>query len=474
MALASDKYSNTKHIGLVIVDGVGFKNFVLSDVLAELNTQFKHVTIFSGLPNDVYKNIFQNNITVIELPVYTETGDVWFFRKLKELAHLQRHKKNNAGIRYNLLKNKNIANSKRGWMTRLAFRITAICNSEFWIDRFYKLQENAFKSSETFKIYKDFLIQANVDLLFFTHQRPPYIALLESSAKALNIPTTAFIFSWDNLPSKGRMASNFDTFLVWSDLMKMELMQFYPNITETQIEVVGTPQFEPYILERYSTSFKDFKERFQLTPDLKTICYSCGDVSTSLNDPLYIKIITEAIQEKTIPEINFIVRTSPAEDGSRFDELKKNYPNIIWNYPNWKRAREHHPEMWSQRMPSVEDLKDLRAIVTYADLNINMCSTMSLDSMIFGKAVVNVAFGNKENGLYHDQKYLEYAHYKRVIKSGAVRLAKSETELIEAINQSLEFPVSRLKCQTELLNLQISKPLKGTSKRIAQILYNWA
>lgn len=466
--------SNTKHIGIVIVDGVGFKNFVLSDVLIQLNTQFEQVTIFSGLPKDVYTDYLQKGICVIELPIYRETGKAWFFRKLKELAHLQNHKKNNAGIRYNLIKNINTSNTIRGWLTRLAFSVTSFCNSEKWINRFFTIQEKTFKKNNAYSTYLKFLKQANVDLLFFTHQRPPFVALLDSAAKALKIKTTAFIFSWDNLPSKGRMAANFDCYLVWSDLMKKELLQFYPNVKNSNIAVVGTPQFEPYVLKRYKVSFKAFNNKFKLNPSLKTVCYSCGDVSTSLNDPYYIQIIAEAIKTKSIPEINFIVRTSPAEDGSRFESLKNTYPNIIWNFPNWKSARQNHPEPWSQKIPSTSDLKDLKAIVSYVDLNINMCSTMSLDSMIFGKPVINVVLGTKQSDLFYDQKYLEYEHYKRVVESGAITLAKTKTNFINAINESLNSSNLRLSQQTRLLDMQISKPLEGTSKRIVNTLYEWA
>jgi hypothetical protein len=125
-------------------------------------------------------------------------------------------------------------------------------------------------------------------------------------------------------------------------------------------------------------------------------------------------------------------------------------------------------------MPSISDLKDLRAIVSYVDLNINMCSTMSLDSIIFGKPVINVVLGHKQSDLFYDQKYLEYEHYKRVIESGAVTLAKTKTDFINAINESLNSSNLRLSQQTRLLDLQISKPLEGTSKRIVKTLHEWA
>ena len=84
------------------------------------------------------------------------------------------------------------------------------------------------------------------------------------------------------------MSGNFNYYFVWSHLMKSELLEFYKTITENQIKVVGTPQFEPYVLDRYNSTKKTFFEKFDLDETKQTICYSCGDVSTSKNDDLYL------------------------------------------------------------------------------------------------------------------------------------------------------------------------------------------
>ena len=47
------------------------------------------------------------------------------------------------------------------------------------------------------------------------------------------------------------MLGAFDNFLVWSKLMKNELLYFYPNVKNKSAEIVGTPQFEPYVLDKY-------------------------------------------------------------------------------------------------------------------------------------------------------------------------------------------------------------------------------
>ena len=95
---------------------------------------------------------------------------------------------------------------------------------------------------------------------------------------------------------------------------------------------------------------------------------------------------------------------------------------------------------------------------------------MILDFMLFNKPVINTIFGNQTNGLYDDQRFLNYTHYNTVIESGAVTIAKNTNELIDAINMDLKNPTNKLNEQKELVNLQIGKPLEGTSKRIAEVL----
>lgn len=462
-----------KKLGVVITDGVGFRNFILSDFLMEAEKTFDEVVVLSCLPKTVYNGLIVNS-KIIELEVFEETFKTWFFRKAKEVAHLKMHKKNNFGIQDNLIVNYSKSKTTRGIATRFIFKMTSLFHSEKWIQKFNFYQQQTFKNNPITINYKRILEEENFNLLFFTHQRPPFIAPLVYQAEQLKIKTASFIFSWDNLASKGRMAANFDYYLVWSDLMKVELQQFYTSVKKETIEVVGTPQFEPYVLNRYKVSTDAFVEKFNLNKKLKTVCFSCGDISTSKNDELYIETIAIAIQNKQIPEVNFIVRTSPAEDPIRFKDFVSRFPFIKWHYPKWHLSRKDHQETWSQRIPSVEDIKDLRSILTFSDLNINMLSTMSLDFMQFDKPVINVVFGNSENGLYDDQRFLNYAHINKLVESKATKIVKNPEELIFAINLYLENSTLDSQNRKQFNALQIGKPLVGTSKRIAETLLKWA
>ncbi|MBA4277627.1 hypothetical protein [Flavobacterium sp.] len=462
-----------KKLGIVITDGVGFRNFVMSNFIGEAVQQFDSVTLYSGLSISAYKDVSDPKIIIKELDVYVESKLVWFFRKWKEVAHLHKHK-SFYGMKDNLETGYPKNNSPRALLVKLIYCCTHLVHSDSSILLAEKLQFLFFSKNKITQSYLELLKEDQPTHLFFTHQRPPFLAPFLYAAQQLRITTSTFIFSWDNLASKGRMLGAFDYFLVWSHLMQSELLYFYPKATKEQVKVVGTPQFEPYVMPKYQTKAEEFYQKFDLNANWKTICYSCADVSIGANDPIVIKAIANAIRNNGIEKkIQLIVRTSPAEDDSRFRSIREEFPEIIWNVPKWLLTRENHAESWSQRIPSEEDIKDLRSLLEYVDLNINMCSTMSLDFMLFDKPVINTVFGNPKNGLYNDQRFLDFGHFKKVVDSQSVSIAKNEMELINQINEALNTPNQRAAERKTMIELQVSEPLKGTSKRIATTLANF-
>jgi hypothetical protein len=459
-----------KNLGIVITDGVGFRNFIMSDFIIEVTKQFDSIIIYSGLPIGAYDAISQSGITIKELDVYVESKPVWFFRKWKEVAHLQKHQ-SFYGMKDNLETGYPKNNSPRSLLVKLIYSVTRWIHSDASILLAEKLQFGSFSKNKITQSYIQLLQEDQPSHLFFTHQRPPFLAPFLYAAQQLKIPTSTFIFSWDNLASKGRMLGTFDYFLVWSHLMKEELLYFYPSVKKENVTIVGTPQFEPYVMKKYESTAESFYAKFGLDANLKTICYSCADVTIGPNDPIVIRAIAQAIRNNDIAtKVQLIVRTSPAEDDSRFKAIREEFPEIQWNVPKWILTRQNHAETWSQRIPSEEDIKDLRSVLEYVDLNVNMCSTMSLDFMLFNKPVINTVFGNLENGLYDDQRFLNFDHYKKVVDSQSVTIAKNESELINQINLALNNPKGKTAERNAMVDLQISEPLEGTSKRIAQTL----
>lgn len=456
-----------KKLGVVITDGVGFRNFILSDFISEAKNNFDTIVIYSCIPASAFQK-YNLDCKIVELDQYKEKFITWFFRKAKEVAHLQLHRKNNFGIQDNFNSNKTNAKNPRGYATRFIYGLTSLLHSESWILRFNKLQQLSFKNNPIGKLFHNQLKEDAIDILFFTHQRPPFIAPLILQAEKLKIKTVAFIFSWDNLASKGRMAGNFNHYLVWSNLMKSDLLHFYQSVKPHQIDVVGTPQFEPYVLERYKTSKEAFYAKYKLDSTLPVILFTCND-SSSKNDPFYLEVLAEYIAASKL-RANLIVRTSPADEPSRFLYMQKKYPFIKWNFPDWILTRENHAEPWTQRVPEYNDIVNLKSALQFSDVIINVLSTIILDGFIFDKPSICPVFGSKERGLDSMGKYLDYAHLKQVEDSNSVTIVKAESEFMEAVNTVLKNPEVLLSEQKKFVALEIGEKLEGTSKRIALTL----
>jgi len=208
-----------KKLGIVITDGVGFRNFIMSDFITEAAQTFDSVTIYSGLPISAFPVFLTENIRVKELEVYVESKPVWFFRKWKEVAHLQKYQ-SFYGMKDNLETGYPSTNSARSLLVKLIYGCTRFIHSDssiLWAER---LQFLFFSKNKITQSYLKVLQEDQPTHLFFTHQRPPFLAPFLSAAQQLKIPSGTFIFSWDNLASKGRMLGSFDYFLVWSQLMQ--------------------------------------------------------------------------------------------------------------------------------------------------------------------------------------------------------------------------------------------------------------
>lgn len=455
-----------KNLGVVITDGVGFRNFILTNFIKESKDNFDEVIIFSCLPKSVYES-FNLNCEIIELAVFEETFFTWFFRKAKEVTHLKLHSKGNFGIIDNLNITKSKAKNPRGIATRFIHKWSEVFHSEKLILTYNRLQQQTFKYNFITKQYQQLLKEYGISILFFTHQRPPFIAPFIYAAEKLKIKTSAFIFSWDNLASKGRMAGDFNHYLVWSNLMKQELLTFYQSVKEDQIYVVGTPQFEPYIMNEYGYDKNKFITKFKIDGSKPILFFTCNDASSE-NDPIYLEILANFIvKNQLLKEVNLIVRTSPAEEPKRFEKFIEKYPFIIWNFPDWTISRKSHQEPWTQRIPSKDDLNDLKALLKYCDLCINVLSTITLDAFLFDKPVVNPVFGNEKNGWFDDQKFLKYEHLSKLVDSKSTDIVKNKEEYLKAINAILIGIDEKRTKRDRFIQLQIGKTLENTSQRIA-------
>lgn len=319
--------------------------------------------------------------------------------------------------------------------------------------------------------YERMFKELKTSVLFCSHQRPAIVLPAVLAAKKLGIPTATFIFSWDNLSSKGRIISPFDHYLVWSKHMAAELTRYYPHVLPERIHVVGTPQFEPYSDPELLWSRKEFFSRLNADPDRPLLCYSGGDPGTCPEDSEHVRVLMDLIRTGKIrrnPQV--VVRPVPVDDGTRYQRTRDLYPELIFAQPEWVHSAGGD---WSQSIPLPQDVQFLANLTYHCDLNINLGSTMALDFGIHDKPVVNVAFDVADPPIFGMpvwDYYYFFEHYRPVIEMGATRPARSADELAEHVNTYLDNPSLDREGRRRLLEMQVMLPLHLSSQRIFDVL----
>lgn len=456
---------------VLLPDGVGVRNFVLGPFLRKASEKGL-VDAYHRIPEHlvpVYGAELNGNVRWHPLLTFRERPVSFLLRYALAYAHLCWGDTQAMRFARKL--------PVRGsWKARTAVHAARIVGraaaSASCIRTLDSLHCSAVARSPEVLEYRRQFQQIRTSVLFCSHQRPLEVLPAVLAARTLGIPTATFIFSWDNLTSKGRIAAPFDYYLVWSDQMRRELVQFYPDVAPDRVHVVGTPQFEPYVDNSLLWSREEFFRRIGADPHRPLICYSAGEPGTTPEDHKHVRILMELIRDGQIqgnPQV--LLRPAPVvDDSARFADVRQEFAELIYAPPQW---RHTEPGKWVRVIPTREDVQFLANLTQHADLNVNMASTMTLDFALHDRPVVNVAFDVADPppfALPVWEYYYRFEHYRPVVELGAARFARSPAELAAHINAYLQDPTLDRAARKRLVALEVGIPLGESSGRIIDVL----
>lgn len=307
------------------------------------------------------------------------------------------------------------------------------------------------------------------DLIFCTNQRPLLAIAPLLAAKDLRIPTTSFIFSWDNLP-KATMVVETDYYLVWSDYMKKELLNYYNYISENQIYITGTPQFECHFESNRIIKRETFYNQHNLDSEKEYICYSGDDITTCPDDQDYLRDVANAVKNLNSKGYNLgiIFRPCPADFSDRYDEVLKDYSNIIVKIaPLW----EKKGGAWDTIIPNKSDLDLQVNTIAHSSMVINLGSSMVFDYVAHNKpcAYINYDVINKKVDTWSVKTIYSYVHFRSMPSSDSVLWIDKQEQIIDCIERGvaskndIEFNLKEAKNWFTTIN---KEPATNASNRI--------
>jgi hypothetical protein len=256
-------------------------------------------------------------------------------------------------------------------------------------------------------------------------------------ARSLGIPTLAAIHSWDNLSTKARMLYRYDGYLVWSERMRAELLDYYPSARHVPVHVVGAPQFDVFFQARFHQERAAFCEQQGLRPDARIVVFALGSPNLFREDHAAVRL-AHRIARGELGDVQLLVRPHPQFDnGKETEALRQLGPAV-----RVQRTGDAGASV-ADRFQDEHQIREWVSTFRHADVVVNLSSTVAVDAAIFDRPVVNLDYdpepGAPNQRLVKDVNHV-WTHFKPIAESGGVWLVDDDDQLAHAVRTYLARP----------------------------------
>jgi hypothetical protein len=456
------------HILFLVPDGVGIKNYLYSNIISHLKATTK-ITIWSPLPKDAFDNVKELhniNFDYKTISFQPESIKTRLYREATTYARL-RH---NARIQNNDTILTNWRRPKYSFKVKMLYRLAEMLG-KFLSKNYQNILKFEKKSRQSIpeKLIEKYTLELKAlqpSSIFITHQRVAGLMPICKAAKNLGIKTTTAIFSWDNVP-KARLSVKTDNYLVWSNLMKEEMKIYYPEISDDNIELVGTPQFEFYLDKNRVSTRQQFANTHGLDISKIWLCFSGDDFITSPHDELFLKDVLESLHPMK-DAIQIIFRRCPVDFSDRYDATLNNYKGLVIAIdPKWN---AESTTGWVGYFPMYEDINLQVNLVAHCNLVINLGSTMAHDFTTHNKPCLYLNYNPSKEFDWSTDIIYNFQHFRSMKGLDAVGWINSKEEILDVVSKTLEQPDSIASDKLEWMKKVVRHPLDQSAIKIAKAI----
>ncbi|PCH53429.1 MAG: UDP-glycosyltransferase, partial [Flavobacteriaceae bacterium] len=288
------------------------------------------------------------------------------------------------------------------------------------------------------------LMEHKPALVFCTTQRATQAISALLAAKDLEIPSVTFVYSWDNVPKAMHVVET-DYYVVWSNLMKKEILKYYPFIKEEQVFVTGTPQFEPHYDTSLLQSREDFFKQYNLDLTKKYICFSGDDETTSPLDQYYLEDLANVVRSLNSKgeNLGIIYRKCPVDYTIRYDAIIESNKDIINVLdPIWEQVGTQ----WNEILPVKEDFKMLYNVCEHSEFVTNVCSSTIFDFVAHNKSCIyyNYEQPQLKKGIRDIGQNYNYVHFRSMPSNEAAIFCENKNDLENIVRDILKGKLSNV------------------------------
>lgn len=441
-----------KTIFITIYDGTIAKNILRTDVFEVLKSKSKVVLLVLPEKKDYYNEEFASENVIIEtVPKKRRRIDLFFFH----LGLDSIHTRTVANRQKNYLNESN--NYSKYGIIRIAWFL-----GQFRLWRKFLRALYFIIPSQNFK---ELFQKHKPDLVFTPTIISPEELQLLKEAKKKRIKTLGMIKSWDSLTSKTFVVVMPDYLIVHNLQVKKEAQKL-GDVPENRIFISGVPQWDIYLNKESLLKKEEFFKKIGADVRKKLILY-CG-VGKVFNpqEPQVLEIINNLIREGRIKyPIQVLLRLHPKYESG--EEKLRDCQNFIIDKPG-KKITESLRDWEFEK----EDILHLANSLYHCDLMISTASTTTIEGAIFDRPIINIGLDGFSQKDYFNSiiRFYDTEHYKNIVKTGGVRIAKSKEQLIDFINKYLDNPNLDSQGRAEIRKEQCYKLDGKAGERIANYI----
>ncbi|MBN1566186.1 MAG: CDP-glycerol glycerophosphotransferase family protein [Anaerolineae bacterium] len=411
---------------------------VRTGMLAELSS-FAQPVILLRWDNVALKLELESlGAEVYPMPRYHDTPDIERLRSRLTFHHFlksgsssiiidRRRKKRVRGRSYALKR------TLREWKMRFELaRPQPVARLQAEEERLFWAQSNAQEIEATLRQIKP---DAFFSITPYTNDEPA----LSRVAQRLGLKLCTAILSFDNITTRPPLPVIFDRYLLWNAYNKNELLRDYTGIDESQIRIVGAPQFDFYWDDQYVWDEQVWREFYHVPADRPIVFFGAGFYEVAPHEHFILQQLDQAITNREIPHNPIIIfRRHPVDPVGRWQDILAQAQNVIVDTP-WT-GTSHTGDADISR----QEIEKLVSLLKHTHVHINTSSTLTVDGAVFDKPQIGPAYddvGNRKFDRIMRDLY-EREHFLPITYSGGLDLVHSRDQLITAVTSALANPAA--------------------------------
>lgn len=281
--------------------------------------------------------------------------------------------------------------------------------------------------------YLEFFRERRPGILLTTHAHLPKEAELLTAAHKLNIPTLGVVRSWDNV-YKG-LQSRPQCLAVWNEINRQEVIDLEGYSANT-VEIIGSPQFDPYFDTQEIWSRGKLAQIFDLDPNRPIIVFaSLGYFFPGFDETCWMDVLLQLLDEGKLPgNPQVICRLHPWSRLEHFQkyavrpDVRLSYVNRYWPALTWYMNRD--------------DVVLVGNMLRHADVVITPGSTITLEAAIFDRPTIVPIFHpyQPERARKYFNTWVLGKHFGRIERLDLVPIIREKADFVLAIRKALSEP----------------------------------